>query len=178
MGSHPTKALIAASLLAAAPTHALEPGWGYSPLPGEGDRASMGCARGSTDEDYSCLAVRCEDDFSIGIHIHSSRPGGTEGMWEMTLDREARQLEAVSDLAPYDARLVDADGWLLDGLRHGTFVYLRHHADPTGEFAFIDLGGSFRAINEALYWCAPRVAPAEQNELSDVDTTTQQGETR
>ena len=146
-----------------------ETGWHYSPLPGEGDRASMGCARGSTEQDYSCLVVRCEDDFSVGVHLHASRAGGVAGPWEITLDKETRQLDVLGDQGPYGGKVSDADGWLLDGLRHGGSVYLRHTSDDEAPFAFIDLTGSYQSISEALYWCAPRVAPNEHNDGRSVD---------
>ena len=143
-------------LMSAQPALGQQPGWHFSPLPGEGDRASTGCASDSTPEDFTCLAVRCEEDFSTGIHIYASRPEGVEGQWELTLDRETRSL-AVIAAQPYGGRFEDEDGWLMDGLRHGTFVYLRHEDDADGAFAHISLAGSFRAIEEALQWCAPRV---------------------
>lgn len=163
MGSHRTTAIAAAIWACALSAGAAEPGWQISPLPGEGDRASLGCARDSTATDYACLAVRCEDDFSIGIHVYSNRARGTAGAWTMTLDREDRVFATLDLPSPYGARLDDPDGYLLDRLRHGTFIYLRHADDPHAPFRFIDLGGSFSSIAEALYWCAPRVAPAEQN---------------
>jgi hypothetical protein len=173
MGSHRTKALIACMLMSTAVATGQEPGWHYSPLAGEGDRASMGCARGSTAEDFVCLVVRCEEDFSTGLYVHASRPQNRVGAWEMTLDREARTLQAREDGAPYGVRLEDTDGWLLDGLRHGTFVYLRHADDTGADFEFIDLGGSFQSIAEALYWCAPRV---EQSAEPGVEPATDNGE--
>ena len=176
MGSYRAAALALAAVLNAPTALAQEAGWRYSPLPGEGDRASMGCARGSTAEDFTCLVVRCEDDLSTGLHIHASRPGGNTGIWEMTLDRETRQLPAVEGPAPYGARLADPHGWLLDGLRHGTFIYLRHAGDEGAAFAFIDLAGSYHAIAEALYWCAPRTGPDEQIDGSGVVTMENNGE--
>lgn len=177
MGPYRTAALIVSALLLASPPVAgQQPGWHYSPLPGEGDRASMGCARGSDAEDFTCLVVRCEDDYTTGIHLHASREEGATGAWGMTLDRETRLVDARPDMAPYDARLADPDGWLLDGLRHGSFVYLRHTDDAESASAFIDLTGSLRAIEEALYWCAPRVPPAERNGDTGVGPQTANGE--
>lgn len=167
MGPYRTATLIWLAALAA-PAMAQEAGWQYSPLPGEGDRASMGCARGSTADDFACLVVRCEDDFSHRVHVHASRAGDAAGRWDVTLDREARSLLAVP-AEPYGARFEDPDGWLLDGLRHGTFVYLRHSADKEAEFAFISLAGSFVAIEEAFYWCAPRVPTDERSVGPDVN---------
>jgi hypothetical protein len=62
----------------------------------------------------------------------------------------------------------DADV-LLDRLRQGTFVYVRHGDDADLPFAFISLAGSMKSIAEALYWCAPRETRPEQNPVSDVD---------
>jgi hypothetical protein len=106
-------------------------------------------------------------------------PGrGADGAWELTLDREARALQTTEAETPYGARLADPDGWLLDGLRHGTFVYLRHMDDEAGAFDFIDLTGSYHAIAEALYWCAPRVAPDEQSDQPGVMPGIYDGETK
>jgi hypothetical protein len=93
----------------------------------------------------------------------------------MTLDRETRSLVAEPS-PPYGGRLLDPGGWLLDGLRHGTFVYLRHEDDAEAAFAYIDLSGSFRAIEEALQWCAPRVPRTEPKTLPDVGPDRQTGE--
>lgn len=166
MGPYRAAGLI--SLLMLTPAFAQVPGWGFSTLPGEGDRAAMGCDRDASAEAFSCLAVRCEDDFTVGVHVHTSRKEGDGGIWEMTLDREARSFRAEPSDAPYGARFVEGADFLLDRIRHGTFIYLRHSANPEAPFAFIDLSGSMRAISEALYWCAPRVVPDEQNSAPGV----------
>jgi hypothetical protein len=167
MGSHRATGLIACLILAQ-PVLAQTAGWQFSPLSGEGDRAAMGCARDATPENFTCLVVRCEDDFSTGLHVHSSRFGGDAGTWDMTLDRENRRFIAEESDGPYGARIHEDAEFLLDRLRHGTFVYLRHSGDEHAPFAYIDLSGSMKTIAEALYWCAPRVPPAEQNAASDV----------
>ncbi|PXA98441.1 hypothetical protein DMC47_08400 [Nostoc sp. 3335mG] len=151
------------------PAMAQMPGWQFSPLPGEGDRAAMGCDRDATSSAHTCLVVRCEDDFTTGLHLYSSRFGGPAGRWTMTLDREDRAFLAEPDASPYRARIIEDADWLLDRLRYGTFVYLRHEADAHAPFAFIDLSGSMTAIAEALYWCAPRVPESEQNLSPGVD---------
>lgn len=155
MGLHPAQALIAATLLVW-PAVAQEAGWHYSPLPGEGDRATMGCDREATPQDFTCLVVRCEDDFSTGIHIHTSHPAAL-GKWEMTLDRENAAFLAEPSSAPYGGRFAERADWLLDRIREGTFIYLRHADDAGGGFAYIDLGGSLFAVNRALAFCAPRI---------------------
>ncbi len=80
----------------------------------------------------------------------------------MTLDREDRTVEAAAEDGPYSGRIADPEGWLLDRIEQGTFVYLRHADDEAGGFAHISLAGSYRAIREALYFCAPRTGPNEQ----------------
>lgn len=168
MGPHRTAALIALWALAT-PASAQVPGWHFSPLPGEGDRAAMGCDRDASAAQHTCLAVRCEDDFSTGLYIHTNRFGGGAGPWTMTLDRENMRFEAEPAPGPYGARIIDGAETLLDRLRLGTFVYLRHDADDYAPFAFISLAGSMTAITEALYWCAPRTTPVEQNPAAGVD---------
>jgi hypothetical protein len=142
--------------LLATPALALEPGWHYSPLPGEGDRAALGCDKDATPERFTCLAVRCEDDFSTGLHLYTSLPE-RHGTWHMTVDRENAEMVVGPSLAPYSGRVTDNVPWLLERLREGTFIYLRHADASDRRFAFIDLGGSLKAINQALAFCAPRV---------------------
>ena len=156
MGSDRTRILIVAALLSVGPTMAQEPGWHYSPLPGEGDRATLGCDRDATQDEFTCLAVRCEDDYSAGIHIFTSR-AVADGTWEMTLDRENRSAVVQSGVGPYGGRFSADEAWLLERLQQGTFVYLRHVDDSAAPFRFIALTGSLYAINAALAWCAPRV---------------------
>lgn len=161
MGFHRTqKGLALALALLAAPAMAQEAGWHYSPLPGEGDRATLGCDRDASPAAYTCLAVRCEDDYSTGIHIHTSR-AEVLGTWDMTLDRENASVVAEVADAPYGGRFVARADWLLERIEQGTFIYLRHADDDAGAYAYIDLGGSLFAVNAALAYCAPRVALPE-----------------
>ena len=173
MGPYRAKALALIVAALSLPALAVEPGWHISPLPGEGDRASLGCAKDTTDTDFACLAVRCEDDYSTGVHVYSSRLDGDAGRWTMTLDREDGAFTTTADPSPYGARLDDPDGVLLDRIRHGTFIYLRHADDTHAPFRFISLAGSMSAVAEALYFCAPRVTPAEQNGVPGVDPDNQ-----
>lgn len=158
--------IISMVLLAAAPTGAQEAGWNYSPLPGEGDRASLGCALNSTPELFACLAVRCEDDFSIGVHIHTGRSAGDIGDWRITIDKEERGFAAIADGAPYGARIDGDIDWVLDGLRNGATAYIHPVDGAALVLNSIPLSGSLHAINSALAFCAPRVraAPVEPNE--------------
>lgn len=144
------------ALLVALPAGAQEAGWHYSPLPGEGDRATLGCALGSTPEAHACIAVRCEDDYSTGVHIHTSRPEGDAGRWAITIDKETRSFDAEA-AEPYGARLVGDYSWVLDGLAHGAVAYLEPERGSGMPANHIALDGSLYAINAALAFCAPRV---------------------
>ena len=163
------KILIAAGLLLlTVPAAAQQPGWHYSPLPGEGDRATLGCDRDATPQAYTCLAVRCEDDFSTGLHVHTSRPL-VMGTWEMTLDRENATFIVQPSDAPYGGRFIEKADWLLERIEQGTFIYLRHADDLAGVYAYIDLGGSLDAVHAALAYCAPRTPRNEPNAANGVD---------
>lgn len=154
MGPHPAQGLILALL--ALPAMGQEAGWHYSPLPGEGDRATLGCALNSTPDTYACIAVRCEDDFSTGVHIHTSRPETDAGRWAITIDKETRSFDAVA-AEPYGARLTGDISWLLDNLAHGAVAYLEPELGSGMPANHIALDGSLYAINAALAFCAPRV---------------------
>ena len=145
------------------PALSQEPGWHYSPLPGEGDRAALGCNREATAEAFACLAVRCEDDYSIGLHIHTSRPDGDRGRWLLTIDREVGlTVDAQASTAPYSARVDGDAAELIDGLKNGGLVYL-DSADGAVS-AQISLSNSLAVINRALFFCAPRVVPEKPAE--------------
>lgn len=166
MGSHRTEGLIARVIVAvfalAAPVVAQEAGWHYSPLQGEGDRATLGCALKSTRESFTCLAVRCEDDFNVGIHIYTSRPQGDVGDWAITVDKETRMFSAEAS-KPYGARLVGDYSWVTSNLINGAVAYLEPADGSDMPANHIALDGSLYAINKALAFCAPRVPASEPN---------------
>lgn len=143
------------------PAIAQEAGWHYSPLPGEGDRAAMGCAHGATTARHTCLVVRCEDDFSVGVHIHTSRAGTDAGRWRIEFDKgdPAYEVVAVEDGSPYGARIEGDVEPIVFGLRNLGLVYLDPQDGPEDVDQQISLNGSLYAINQALYFCAPRVVP-------------------
>ncbi|HHY51409.1 MAG TPA: hypothetical protein GYA10_16880 [Alphaproteobacteria bacterium] len=144
----------------AAPAAAQEAGWHYSPFPGEGDRAALGCAYGSSPASHACVAVRCEDDYTIGLYITTSRPGGDAGRWAIEVDGEKHAVTAAAVAgSPYGARIDGDTGALVEAIRNGGSLFLDPlEGAPLGRNG-IGLSGSLRAINQALYFCAPRVAP-------------------
>lgn len=142
---------------------AQEPGWSYSPLPGEGDRAALGCGLQASPEAFACIAVRCEDDYSTGVHIFTSRPQGDGGRWAITVDKETRTFTAEA-AEPYGARLTGDFSWVLFNLANGAVAYLEPEDGSAMPDNHIALDGSLYAINRALGYCAPRVpAPVEPN---------------
>ena len=54
--------------LAAASGTAAENSWQPSPFPGESELAVMGCSDSTNEEAWSCLAVRCEPDRTLGLY--------------------------------------------------------------------------------------------------------------
>lgn len=139
-------------------------GWHYSPLSGEGDRATLGCARESDAQTFACLAVRCEDDFSVGIHIYTSRPEGDLGEWRVNVDREQFFFTALATEAPYGGRFEGDVSVLLHSLRHGEAAYVDPPGGGAAPRSYIPLDGSLDAITRALAFCAPRV-PVEVEPL-------------
>lgn len=156
-------AVVAAVALGSTGGLAQEEGWHYSPLEGEGDRAALGCAFKSTPESFTCIAVRCEDDFSVGVHLHTSRPGGDAGRWRLDVDRETGyEIDAKPDGTPYHAKLAGDVAAVIEALKNGGVAYL----DPKGGGALptngIPLTGSLYAINQALYFCAPKLVSGDE----------------
>jgi hypothetical protein len=149
--------IVAIVALLTSPALAQSPGWHYSPLPGEGDRAAMGCNAESTPEEHACLVARCEDDNTIGFYLHTTAPGELFGRWKLSLDRETPSevfLAQPRSGSPYDAELENPPETLLDGLKNGAFLYLDRQSDGWSS-GLISLSGSLYAINQALYFCAP-----------------------
>lgn len=156
----PSLVRLAGALAAlASPALAQEAGWHYSPLEGEGDRAALGCGFGSTPTEFSCLAVRCEDDFEVGLHIYTSRPGGDAGRWLVEFDKEGERFEvdAKADGSPYHARAEGDVAPLIEALKNGAIAYLDPIAGQEVPKNGIPLDGSLYVINQALYFCAPKV---------------------
>lgn len=152
------RAILVLAMAVTVPALAQEAGWHYSPLSGEGDRAALGCSANSTPVDFSCIAVRCEDDHSVALHIHTSRAGGDDGSWTLQFDREfAMPIEAEATDGPYGARVVGDVAPLVDLLRVSGLVYL-DRPDNAPIARQIPLTGSLNAINRALFFCAPRAA--------------------
>ncbi|MCS6759680.1 MAG: hypothetical protein MO852_12570 [Candidatus Devosia euplotis] len=175
MGFDRIQSLISALILtlpAVSSAAAQEAGWYFSPLPGEGDRATLGCALNSTTAVFACVAVRCQDDFSTGVFIHTSQPGGDAGRWDITIDKQTRAFSAVAS-HPYGGQLIGDYAWVLDNLRHGAVAYLQPTDDSPMPAHHISLDGSLYAINRALAWCAPRVR--ENEPIAPAELVTDQG---
>lgn len=164
--------LAVALAITGAPALAHEAGWHYSPLPGEGDRAALGCTYGSSAETFACLAVRCEDDFTVGLHIHTSREGGDAGQWVLEFDKEGERfpVPAVADGSPYHARIGGDVAPIIEQLKNAGLVYVDPQSGASIDRA-ISLSGSLYAINQALYFCAPKVSPPvpSGDEVAPVD---------
>lgn len=164
------KRLAALLLLAmAGPAQAQESGWHYSPYPGEGDRAALGCSYASTPQVHACVAVRCEDDFTVGLHLDTTRLGGDAGRWTISIDETAYLVTAVLvDGSPYGARIEGDVAPIIEAIKNGDSFFIDPiDGEPVPDRG-IGLAGSLNAINQALYFCAPRVVPeAEEADHDD-----------
>jgi hypothetical protein len=174
MGPHRTTILSLLFAALAIPASGQQAGWSYSPLPGEGDRAALGCGLKSSPELFTCVAVRCEDDFTTGVHIYTSRPQPSVGRWAITVDKETRSFDTEA-AEPYGARLIGDFSWVLYNLANGAVAYLEPEDGSPMPDNHIALDGSLYAINRALALCSPRV-PVEPNADPDVSSGNSQQE--
>lgn len=119
----------------------------------------MGCASGSDETRYACLVVRCDDGFSVAVYIETSRPMGDAGRWTVQIDDVGTEYTALALAdSPYGARIVEP-GDLVERLKNGGVVILDPLDGPPPSVNGISLSGSLYVINQALYFCAPKVAP-------------------
>ena len=139
-----------------------EPGWHFSPLAGEGDRAAMGCTLDTTSVSYTCLVVRCADDFSVALHLHTSRAGGPAGRWELTFDRQTFPTIAVPDASPYGARIEGDVAGIIEAIEQGATGYIEPVEGARGNSSRLPLKGSLQTIRQALYFCAPRTEAGQE----------------
>ena len=140
------------------PAGAQEAGWHYSPYPGEGDRAALGCAYGSTPEIHTCIAVRCEDDFTVALHLDTTRLGGDAGRWQLEIDNEDFNVTAVGvEGSPYSAKISGDVSAIIEAIKNGVSLFLDPLDGSPVPSSGIGLAGSLYAINQALFFCAPRV---------------------
>jgi hypothetical protein len=165
------KAAAAALVLLATPAAAQEAGWHYSPYPGEGDRAAMGCARESTPANHACIVVRCEDDFSVAVYLDTTLAGGDVRDWVVSIDDASPiiKTEAVAPGLPYGARVVGSPdtieiATLVEALKLSAITFMRPAEDKEPIAQGIPGKGSFAAISQALYYCAPRTEPSSSEQ--------------
>jgi hypothetical protein len=149
-------------LLLAAPAAAQEGGWHYSPYPGEGDRAALGCSAGSTPDSHTCVAVRCEDDYSVGLHIDTTREGSDAGRWRLQVDDDVWEMTAVEETgSPYGAKVEGDVVPFLDAVKNGGEAFVEPVDGAETSSRALPLEGSLYAINQALFFCAPTRAEPE-----------------
>jgi hypothetical protein len=119
----------------------------------------MGCAGGATEESFACLVVRCEDDFGVGLYVHTSGPRDDAGRWVLQIDDVPHELVAQRGPAPYNAQVQGDVAPLIDDMKNGGVAYLERPDGGSGNA--IPLSGSLYAINQALYFCAPKTSGDE-----------------
>jgi hypothetical protein len=149
-------------LLLAAPAAAQEGGWHYSPFPGEGDRAALGCSPGSTPESHACVAIRCEDDYSVGLHIETTREGSDAGRWRLQVDADVWEVTAVEVAgSAYGAKVEGDTAPFIDAVKNGGEAFVEPIDGAETSSRALPLSGSLYAINQALFFCAP-TRPVEE----------------
>jgi hypothetical protein len=116
-------------------------------------------ASGATREVFACFVVRCEDDFDVGLYVHTSGPRDDAGKWVLQIDDVKHEFVAQREPAPYNAEVQGDVLQLIDEMKNGGVAYLERPDGGGGHP--IPLSGSLYAINQALYFCAPR-APVEE----------------
>jgi hypothetical protein len=153
------------TLLLAVPAAAQEGGWHYSPFPGEGDRAALGCSAGSTPDSHTCVAVRCEDDFSVGLHIETTREGTDAGRWRLQVDAAVWEVTAAAIAgSPYGAKVEGDVVPFLDAAKNGGRAFVEPIDGADTSSRALPLEGSLYAINQALFFCAPTRKEPEATE--------------
>lgn len=160
--------IVCLTLLASlVPVAAQEAGWHYSPYPGEGDRAALGCAYGSTPQIHTCIAVRCEDDYTVALHLDTTRLGGDAGRWQLEIDNEDFTVTAVEVVgSPYGAKVSGDVSAIIGAIKNGVSLFLDPLDGSPVASSGIGLSGSLYAINQALYFCAPRIVPDSEGQGS------------
>ena len=153
---------LALALLLAAPAAAQEGGWDYSPFPGEGDRAALGCSAGSTPESHTCIAVRCEDDFSVGLHVETTREGSDAGLWRVQIDDQVKEVTAVAvPNSAYGAKIEGDVAPIIAAIKDGGEGFVEPVDGAETSSRALRLEGSLYAINQALFFCAPAAEEPE-----------------
>ena len=152
--------VLLASLILALPSPAQEPGWSYSPLPREGDRAALGCASGSTKAEFHCLAVRCEVDGQLAIYAYATEPAAFTGRWTLQIDKQNYAVFGLPGWMsqPYTSRIAEAPPGLTEtlvaDLIAGAIAMMEF--GTTGEAVPVPLGGTARWVGGTQIACEPK----------------------
>lgn len=144
---------------------AAESRWQPSPFEGEEKRAAIGCSDHATDEAWACIAVRCEDDGTIGLYAEIDGGGNGAGRW--TLDVDGRGWEVYGDTGAraglYTAHLLVAPDDLLVSLKKGRIALLDKRLQMADGFEIISLKGASQQIDRVLSACSRRLDANAKN---------------
>ena len=155
-----TAVLALASMLP--PAAAQEAGWSYSPLPGEGDRAALGCDTHADSTTFFCLAVRCEDDGRLGIYAYASEAPHFVGRWRLQVDDTVHPVTGLPQWmsSPYSARIADpGDGFierLVDDLIAGGAALMEFRTQGEYQGVPLTLSGTTRWVGGTRIACEPQ----------------------
>lgn len=132
-------------------------GWDASSFPNEPRNPAIGCSVGADDDYWTCLAVRCEDNGTLGLYYEYS-DGGTNHPFSLMIDGEKFPVrpEAAGEGIAFPTRLTGDVVSIVSRLKAGNQVKLVDMTPPLNSgFDTILLRGSSRAIGAVEAACAP-----------------------
>jgi hypothetical protein len=144
------RALLSAIALAAATTAAVaQDFWQPSPFPGEEDLAVMGCSDSTNEEAWSCLAVRCENDWSLGLYTELTNLT-LEGEFTLVVGEVRFPVSGrmQEQSVPYSNRLDGDVSAIVAAMKAAEAVVIDRPRDPLNPgFDTIPLRGAAEAIS-------------------------------
>lgn len=160
---------LAVAVLVAPVTAWAQDRWDWSGFPGEEQRSVIGCGDAATDEDWVCLALRCEADRSLALYAELSdfeipgrsvlRIGDADFVVEGTQKRGD---------APYTTRLLGDIDAIAEAMKAANQVVInREKMAITAGFETIHLRGSSGSIAALQQSCvADAKATAKAGQLA------------
>jgi hypothetical protein len=159
------KARLIAAILAVAMTgtaHA-QSNWDWSSFPGEGEKAVLGCSDSTTDEDWVCLAVRCEAAGSLGLYVELTDLSLDE-RFDLVIGEQRFAVAGASrdESGPYSNRLSGEVAAIVAALKSGAAVKLDVPGGALNPgFDTVPLRGSSRALTALEAQCGITALPED-----------------
>ena len=146
------------ALAATAAAVVAQDAWQPSPFPGEEDLAVMGCSDSTNEEAWSCLAVRCENDWSLGLYAELTNLT-LDGEFTLVVGEESFPVSGRTQeqSIPYNNRLDGEIPDILAAMKSAEAVVIDRPDDPLNPgFDTIPLRGAADAITALEARCTQR----------------------